>query len=110
MMHQTNTPVAEEVDNPDYRIKGMNARRLWSAVMFHALKNACVAVMRGDRRPEARMDVDYFMHPGRDFREVATLAGLDPEGVAERCKEILSCPEKAKTAYQSLVRISDDEE
>jgi len=66
MMHQTNTPVAEEVDNPDYR--------------------------------------------GRDFREVATLAGLDPEGVAERCKEILSCPEKAKTAYQSLVRISDDEE
>lgn len=66
---------------------------LWRAVVVRALEDACYVVRKtgnaktkwyspaaGEQR-EAR---DWLIGNGRDFREVCTLAGLDPDAVHER--------------------------
>ncbi len=71
---------------------------LWREVLFLAIRDAVMGVRIGarDRCDRARLTHEarnYILHYNRDFNEVCSLAGLDPEAVREHvAKQIAAAP------------------
>ena len=65
-------------------------RRLWASVLLSIIHDLCAP----HRNFPARRDVELWIgaFPSSDFREVTSLAGLDPEAVWVNLSEIAALP------------------
>lgn len=66
-----------------------NERALWAAVVQQALTDATVPSTAKGAANEQRKARDWFKRAGPDFRQVCTLAGLDPESVHDRALPLI---------------------
>ena len=62
-------------------------QELWQAVVLRAAMDALADNPSSDEDQRAKRDADrWFRFGGRDFREVCTLAGIDPDFIADAYK------------------------
>lgn len=71
-----------------------DCENLWQQVLLQAVNDAVRGISGGGESAMTRARLiqqtrDYITIPNRDFNEVCSLAGMDPEAVRERVKPMI---------------------
>lgn len=78
------------------------AQHLWQRVVLQALRDAIVPRLRPDTETQsARLSAVNWLNSGsKDFREVCSLAGFDPDMVADWWRAARRDPDKMEAAMR----------